>query len=53
MMAGTATMERPVDAKAAPVDQDVLIVGALLGQMKLVKPLAKKAAASGQRLTVE
>lgn len=27
-MAGTATMERPVDAKAAPVDQDVLIVGA-------------------------
>ena len=24
---------------------DVLIVGALLGQMKLVKPLAKKAAA--------
>lgn len=28
MMAGTATMERPADAKAAPVDQDVLIVGA-------------------------
>ena len=27
-MAGTATMERPADAKAAPVDQDVLIVGA-------------------------
>ena len=28
MMAGTATMERPAGAKAAPVDQDVLIVGA-------------------------
>lgn len=28
MMAGTATTERPADAKAAPVDQDVLIVGA-------------------------
>ncbi|HMP44476.1 MAG TPA: NAD(P)/FAD-dependent oxidoreductase [Sphingopyxis sp.] len=27
-MAGTATMERPAAAKAAPVDQDVLIVGA-------------------------
>ena len=27
-MAGTATMERPADTKAAPVDQDVLIVGA-------------------------
>ena len=28
MMAGTATMERPAGTKAAPVDQDVLIVGA-------------------------
>lgn len=28
MMAGTATMERPANANAAPVDQDVLIVGA-------------------------
>ena len=28
MMAGSATLERPADAKAAPVDQDVLIVGA-------------------------
>ncbi|SNS80723.1 Predicted flavoprotein CzcO associated with the cation diffusion facilitator CzcD [Sphingopyxis indica] len=28
MMAGTATEERPAQAKAAPVDQDVLIVGA-------------------------
>ena len=28
MMAGTATKERPAEAKAAPVDQDVLIVGA-------------------------
>lgn len=27
-MAGMATMERPANAKAAPVDQDVLIVGA-------------------------
>lgn len=27
-MAGTATIERPANAKAAPVDQDVLIVGA-------------------------
>jgi cation diffusion facilitator CzcD-associated flavoprotein CzcO len=28
MMAGTTTMERPADTNAAPVDQDVLIVGA-------------------------
>jgi cation diffusion facilitator CzcD-associated flavoprotein CzcO len=28
MMAGTATMKRPANANAAPVDQDVLIVGA-------------------------